>query len=85
MPQGQEQRIQQRAYEIWESEGCPSGQDQEHWLRAERETGGEEHVTGDSQAPEATVNSPGPNRPLDQTASQAVEAVEAVSGRRKNR
>ena len=29
--------IRQRAYEIWVSEGCPSGRDCIHWLRAEAE------------------------------------------------
>ena len=26
-----------RAYEIWQECGCPHGQDEEHWYRAERE------------------------------------------------
>ena len=30
-------KIEQRAYEIWESEGCPHGCDVDHWLRAEAE------------------------------------------------
>jgi len=29
--------ISQRAYEIWMSEGCQDGTDNENWLRAERE------------------------------------------------
>lgn len=33
----QDQRLRQRAYEIWESEGRPEGQDRDHWLRAELE------------------------------------------------
>jgi len=31
------QQIAQRAYEIWEREGKPKGQDQDHWLQAEEE------------------------------------------------
>jgi hypothetical protein len=31
------QIISDRAYRIWESEGCPDGRALEHWLRAERE------------------------------------------------
>ena len=31
------ERIRQRAYELWESEGRPQGRDREHWERAERE------------------------------------------------
>ncbi|MDE2229310.1 MAG: DUF2934 domain-containing protein [Alphaproteobacteria bacterium] len=26
-----------RAYQIWESEGCPEGRDLDHWYRAETE------------------------------------------------
>jgi len=29
-----EQRIRERAYEIWENEGCPEGRGDEHWLQA---------------------------------------------------
>ncbi len=31
------QRTAQRAYEIWESEGCPEGRCEAHWREAERE------------------------------------------------
>ena len=33
---GQEDKIRQRAYELWESEGR-AGSPEDHWLRAERE------------------------------------------------
>jgi hypothetical protein len=29
--------IAERAYEIWNREGCPNGKDLEHWLSAENE------------------------------------------------
>jgi len=29
-----EQRIRERAYEIWENEGCPEGRGSEHWEQA---------------------------------------------------
>jgi Protein of unknown function (DUF2934) len=32
-----EQRIRQRAYEIWDDESRPEGKADEHWLRAEAE------------------------------------------------
>jgi len=32
-----EQIINDRAYEIWQAEGCPHGRALEHWLAAERE------------------------------------------------
>lgn len=31
------ERVQRRAYELWESEGRPAGREHEHWLQAERE------------------------------------------------
>ena len=30
-------KIRRRAYEIWQSEGCPEGRDRIHWTRAEAE------------------------------------------------
>jgi hypothetical protein len=32
-----QERIKQRAYELWEADGRPHGKDAEHWARAERE------------------------------------------------
>lgn len=32
-----EQKIRERAYQLWMQDGCPSGQDDEYWYRAERE------------------------------------------------
>ena len=37
MQQGLDQRIRQRAYEIWEALGRPYGDSDQHWLTAERE------------------------------------------------
>ena len=37
-----EQKIRERAYQIWEQEGRPNGLAQEHWERASREIGAEE-------------------------------------------
>jgi hypothetical protein len=30
-------RVRQRAYELWEREGRPAGREYDHWLQAERE------------------------------------------------
>ena len=39
MPAGDDkQRIRERAYELWEREGCPQGRHIDHWVQAERET-----------------------------------------------
>ena len=37
MSDDREQWLQQRAYAIWETEGCPLGRDRAHWEQAERE------------------------------------------------
>ena len=31
------ERVQRRAYELWESEGRPAGREHAHWLQAESE------------------------------------------------
>ncbi len=36
-PEDFEERVQQRAYELWEASGCPQGFEAEHWFQAERE------------------------------------------------
>ncbi len=37
-----EHRVRDRAYEIWQAEGCPEGKEHEHWLRAEAEIAAED-------------------------------------------
>jgi len=37
MDQNLENRIRERAYEIWTAHGCADGQADQHWLAAERE------------------------------------------------
>ena len=37
MDQRLENRIRERAYEIWAAHGCVHGQADQHWLAAERE------------------------------------------------
>ena len=37
MDQSLENRIRERAYEIWTAQGCVHGEADQHWLTAERE------------------------------------------------
>jgi len=37
MDRSLENRIRERAYEIWTAHGCMHGQAEQHWLAAERE------------------------------------------------
>ena len=32
-----DERVRERAYQLWEAEGKPEGQDFEHWMRAREE------------------------------------------------
>jgi hypothetical protein len=52
-----EDRIRNRAYELWEAEGRPEGREVDHWLRAAQEVSGE--VAGETTA----VGAPAARRP----------------------
>ena len=46
MAEQDEEKVRRRAYELWESEGCPDGGAEAYWFRAEREiAGGAAHDT----------------------------------------
>jgi len=44
MSEEREQAIRERAYAIWEQEGCPEDRSLAHWLQAEAEIGAEKIV-----------------------------------------
>src|SRR5437868_11039500 len=50
MTVGEEQRIRERAYSIWEQEGRPHGRDLDHRLRAEAKIAAERGRGGDGTA-----------------------------------
>ena len=43
-----EQRIRERAFQIWIDEGQPEGKDKEHWTRATEEVEGDGEKSVDS-------------------------------------
>jgi hypothetical protein len=77
----QEERIRERAYQIWEAEGA--GDPEEHWYRAEREltnASGDLDNPGQPRADLAAANAPGQRQPgedlerrQDQLLDQAIE------------
>lgn len=68
---GPNERVQQRAYSIWEAEGKPEGRDKEHWLQAEREA---EDVT---QPPvDGPVTEDGPERSAEVGIESVIDASE---------
>ncbi|HZD25678.1 MAG TPA: DUF2934 domain-containing protein [Alphaproteobacteria bacterium] len=67
-PADREKVIRERAYAIWQGEGCPNGRDQAHWLQAEQELAGRRRsrtrsaAAGTTKAPKAPKNSSARNR-----------------------
>jgi Protein of unknown function (DUF2934). len=52
-----EERIRRRAYQIWQEEGCPTGQEERHWemarqIIASEGSADEEEETGGALAPD---------------------------------
>lgn len=62
MESNREQRIRQRAYEIWEREGRPHGRDAEHWQQAAAEIDAETVPAG-AEAPSRQQTGPSPAPP----------------------
>ena len=56
MRSDREERIRQRAYQIWQSEGHAHGRHEDHWHQAEREIAAEETARS-SKAPRRTTRS----------------------------
>src|SRR4051794_11646878 len=56
MATDQEERIRQRAYEIWEREGRPHGQGDAHWAMAVQEIRAEDGWVDDAADPAGTVD-----------------------------
>ncbi|WP_397453658.1 DUF2934 domain-containing protein [Pseudomonas sp. NA-150] len=44
-----EQKIREAAYQLWEKQGKPQGQDLEHWFTAEKSAGDEDPATSTSE------------------------------------
>ena len=78
-----QERICQRAHEIWEGEGRPEGRHAEHWAQASREI----------EAQDGKASPPAPTSPEDSptvtspdggtTPAQAAAAADAVGAPRK--
>ena len=48
-----EERVRERAYQIWERAGRPEGKSHEHWLQAEAEVRAEEQALDEELKREA--------------------------------
>ena len=76
MQANQEQRIRQRAHQIWEREGRPDGADKRHWEQAMREIEEEEEIAGTAERyiNEAQHPTAAPKRPIPRKAPQKKQA-----------
>lgn len=63
MNSDRQSRISERAYQLWESDGFPEGEHQNHWLRAEKELNEAEGSEGhDKDVPQSgTIPAPTPD------------------------
>jgi hypothetical protein len=66
-----EQKIRERAYRIWELEGCVHGRDEHHWHLAKLELANTADVASPIEAPAAAA-------PAKKTRKAPVKAVEPV-------
>jgi hypothetical protein len=71
--------IRQRAYELWEQDGCPEGRDMEYWLRAERDLAQDDGA--DLGSPHSGGVESGGARSEPDLASTSAEAPKAPTGR----
>ena len=67
-----EQRIRERAYALWQEQGCPEGNDHEFWFRAEQEIA--------SETAPATAK-----KPAARKAAPAVKAAPAAKAKPRTR
>ncbi|MGD9762790.1 MAG: DUF2934 domain-containing protein [Candidatus Binatia bacterium] len=76
-----EESIRERAYLIWQRDGCPHGRDFEHWLRAKFELEAEAVVMqrGPMLAPPARAASTR-RRPVEKTAGASPRRATRASG-----
>jgi hypothetical protein len=75
-----EQRIRERAYELWMRHGSLPGQAEEYWYQAEREILGESDQTSENEA--APLIDPAPLGMTSMTADEAPPTAPKTRGKR---
>jgi hypothetical protein len=74
-----EQRIRERAYEIWENEGYPEGRGDDHWQQACAEY---RDAQAEAQAGSGSAIGAGDDRPADEAAGPAEDDASPTAARR---
>src|SRR3546814_13060466 len=70
-----EERVRQRAYEIWQREGCPEGRNEENWTLAKEEIAIEANQRPDIQQNPISLDGEAASRsePVEPYSSMAIE------------
>jgi hypothetical protein len=76
MSGNRDERIRERAHEIWDREGKPEGAAQRHWVQAEQEIGDEEKKTAKKPA----AKKPAIKKPAAKSAAKAATASAKTTG-----
>lgn len=87
-----DKRIQERAYEIWESEGQPQGRSEQHWAQARAEfadaaeaQGGAAQQETESGKPRKSAKRAATGAPVTGKAKSASSAKSAATGQEAKR
>lgn len=75
----EEQRIREFAYQIWQSEGCPEGQEERHWTMA-RKLAEAEHGAA-AEKPAASRPRKAASKPTDATSTAKTKAKDATAAK----
>lgn len=74
-----EQRIRERAYELWQQAGCPTDRSEEFWFAARQEIEGDVPPVGDR--PGGAIDYPAESQSVEEPPAQAGTAVGVPSER----
>jgi len=77
MPDDRDQRIRDRAYQLWEREGRPHGQHDEHWRRAAAEIEAEENPKAGTAAKPGKTPAP-PTSAAEQAGATTTKPAKAA-------
>ena len=84
-------QIRERAYELWQADGCPEGRELDYWLRAEAELKGDASAGGSAEGaaggsgeadstPMDEPKTPRPARPRKAKTGKSAESGAAPTG-----
>jgi Protein of unknown function (DUF2934) len=79
-----EDRIRERAHQIWEREGRPSGREAVHWDQAARDIEAEEKVAGAAGGSSGTPRGFGDDEALSDVQSAGVDGLSAEADRSRS-